>query len=171
MIVKWPGVTHPSAVTAEPVIIEDFFPTILEMAGIKSFRAVQPIDGESFCRVLKTRNTDYKSVSASSRAFIWHFPNWWGPTGPGIGASSTIRLGDYKLIYYHADQNFELFNIAADIGEVHNLIGEKPDIALKLAGILGDKLRSENAQMPEIRESGLMVPWPDEAAKKQFTKR
>ena len=39
-------------------------------------------------------------------------PNIWGPTGPGIGAFSTIRQGDWKLIYYHADRRFELFNLA-----------------------------------------------------------
>ncbi len=171
MIVKWPGVTHPETVTAVPVIIEDFFPTILEMAGIKRFKAIQPIDGESFCRILKTRNTVYQSTTASTRALIWHFPNWWGPTGPGIGSTSTIRLGDFKLIYYHADQTFELFNINEDIGERHNLINEKPEIASKLALELTIKLRSENAQMPEIRASGLKVPWPDEAINKLRAKR
>lgn len=38
MIVYWPGVTKAESVCTTPVIIEDFFPTILEIAGAKKFR-------------------------------------------------------------------------------------------------------------------------------------
>ncbi|MCX6224243.1 MAG: sulfatase [Bacteroidia bacterium] len=175
MLVKWPGVTHAETITDQPVIIEDFFPTVLEMAGIKEFRAVQTIDGESFCRILTSKEERLygRALAPSrpasglpkSRPLIWHFPNWWGPTGPGIGASSTIRWGDYKLIYYHADQSFELFNITLDIGESRNLFADKADFALRLAQKLGEELRSKNAQMPVIRATGKPVPWPDEAIK------
>lgn len=36
MIVYWPGVTKAESVCTTPVIIEDFFPTILEIAGAKN---------------------------------------------------------------------------------------------------------------------------------------
>lgn len=65
-------------------------------------------------------------MDASARAFLWHFPNNWGPKGPGIGAFSAIRQGDWKLIYYHAGQSYELFNLAADLGETKNLAAEQP---------------------------------------------
>lgn len=176
MLVKWPGVTNPATKTGQPVIIEDFFPTILEMAGIRQFNVVQTIDGRSFCKILKSsgkhstgRNND-SSTSDAERAFIWHFPNWWGPAGPGIGASSTIRRGDYKLIYYHAGQSFELFNISDDIGERKNIFSENQDIAMKLAQKLGEELQSKNAQMPLIRETGKPVPWPEESMKKLLFK-
>lgn len=165
LLVKWPGVTEAESITDEPVIIEDFFPTILEMAGINKFKARQVIDGESFCSILKNRRGVGKDVNPNNmdgRAFVWHFPNWWGPTGPGIGATSSIRLGNYKLIYYHVDQSFELFDINMDIGETQNLFKEKPDIARLLAKKLGNQLRLEKAQMPVIRATGQPVPWPDE---------
>jgi arylsulfatase A-like enzyme len=165
MLVRWPGVTSDATATSQPVIIEDFFPTILEMAGIKKFKAVQPIDGVSFCRVLKSKGDNRKEQKPRLRPLLWHFPNWWGPTGPGIGATSTIRIDDFKLIYYHADQSFELFNIADDIGESHNLFSEKPEVARQLALVLAKELRSKNAQMPVIRATGLPVPYPDEAIK------
>lgn len=172
MLVKWPGVTNPETVTDQPVIIEDFFPSVLEMAGIKHYQTVQSVDGRSFCPILKAKDKQlHESESvysrlSRSRAFIWHFPNWWGPSGPGIGSTSTIRMGDYKLIYYHADQSFELFNIRTDIGESRNLFNEEPDIASLLARKLSGELRSENAQMPVIRANSKPVPWPDEALKK-----
>ena len=34
MIVKWPGVTKPGSTSSAPVISTDFYPTILEMAGL-----------------------------------------------------------------------------------------------------------------------------------------
>ena len=157
MIVGWPGVVKPGTSTDDFVMIEDFFPTILQMAKINNYETVQHIDGKSFVPLLKDKKP------TGNRALFWHFPNNWGPTGPGIGASSTIRKGDWKLIYFHADQHFELYNIKDDIGEHHNLAGEKQEILSSMAHELGSYLRSVNAQMPTYKASGKQVPWPDEA--------
>lgn len=45
MIVTWPGVVAPGSKCNDYLLIEDFYPTILEMAGIKKYKTVQPIDG------------------------------------------------------------------------------------------------------------------------------
>ncbi len=156
MIVKWPGVTKPGSQTDQYLIIEDFFPTILEMVNISDYQTVQHIDGLSFTNILNG------NPAQNMRKLFWHFPNNWGPTGPGIGASSTIRKGDWKLIYYHADQQFELFNIADDIGESTNLASSKPEIKEALAKELGEYLRNVEAQMPTLKETNQPVPWPDE---------
>lgn len=160
MIISWPGVVKKGSATDEYLIIEDFYPTILEMAKINDYDAVQEIDGLSFKPILKGENS-----SSAKRSLFWHFPNNWGPTGPGIGATSTIRKGDWKLIYYHEDQRFELFNISNDIGESTNLAGEENEIMRELAKELGEYLRSVEAQMPTYKESGEQVPWPDAVRK------
>ncbi len=157
MIVSWPGVVPDGSTTEEYLIIEDFFPTILEMAEVQEYNTIQKIDGLSFTSILKGEKTH-----SDERALIWHFPNSWGPTGPGIGASSTIRKGDWKLIYYHADQSFELFNIPNDIGESTNLADKEIEIKNELAKELGDYLRSVDAQMPIEKSTGNHVHWPDE---------
>lgn len=157
MIVSWPGVTGKGTSTNDYLIIEDFYPTILEMARIDHYETVQQIDGLSFTSILKGN-----SSSTNDRPLFWHFPNNWGPTGPGIGATSTIRKGDWKLIYYHVDQKFELFNIPNDIGESENLARKEPEVKKRLAKELGDYLRSVDAQMPSYKKSGKQVPWPDE---------
>jgi arylsulfatase A-like enzyme len=97
----------------------------------------------------------------AQRSLYWHFPNHWGPKGPGIGPSSTIRQGDWKLIYYHADSSYELFNLAADLGEQRNLAASEPEIRERLAGQLARFLASVDAQMPTVRASGEMVALPD----------
>jgi len=159
MIVRWPGVTTPGAVCDRYLIVEDFYPTVIEMAGIRRYKHVQELDGISFVPML--RNPAGKPGSEQERPLFWHFPNWWGPTGPGIGSTSTVRRGDWKLIYYHQDRHMELFNIREDIGEEHNLAQDNPLITKELAKNLGNYLRSVNAQMPAYKDSGKTVPWPD----------
>jgi arylsulfatase A-like enzyme len=155
MIVKWPGVVKPGTVCETPVIIEDFFPTLLEMAGAREFRTVQPVDGTSFMPLLRGRGTFPKE-----RALFWHYPNNWGPTGPGIGPSSTVRKGDWKLIYYHADRKFELFNLAEDIGESSNLADKNQAKVAEMAELLTRYLKSVDAQMPVDKKTGRPVEWP-----------
>ena len=155
MLVKWPGTIQPNSVTGEYVIIEDFYPTILEMAGITNPKIVQTIDGVSFTSLLKSEDFD-----SSERPLFWHYPNEWGPSGPGIGASSAVRLGDWKFIYYHLDQRMELFNLKSDIGEAYNLVVDNPNKAKKMAKILSDYLTHVEAQMPTDKETGKIVPMP-----------
>ena len=52
MIVSWPGVAQPNTRCDKYLLIEDFYPTILEMAGVKDYETVQPIDGISFVPLL-----------------------------------------------------------------------------------------------------------------------
>ncbi|WP_163378395.1 sulfatase [Cyclobacterium sp. SYSU L10401] len=157
MIVKWPETVKPGSKSDKMLIIEDFFPTILEIAGVKEYETVQTIDGKSFVSLLLNPEKETKA-----RDLVWHFPNNWGPTGPGIGATSTIRSGDWKLIYYYHNQHFELFNIPEDIGEQNNLAERNPGKVNELTLKLGEYLRNVAAQRPSFIETGQPVPWPDE---------
>jgi len=157
MIAYWPGITKPGSVCKQPVIIEDFFPTILELAGISDIEQIGGvIDGRSFVPLLLGQQDEVRE----NRPLVWHFPNNWGPKGPGIGPSSTIRLGDWKLIYYHEHQTFELFNLTEDLAEQHNLADDQPDIRDHLAIELGRYLTSIEAQMPINNATGQAVPYP-----------
>ena len=155
MIVKWPEKVKPNSVSDQYLIIEDFYPTILEMAGINKVETVQEIDGLSFLPLLKE-----EKMKNIERPLFWHYPNEWGPSGPGIGASSVIRKGDWKLIYYHLDESMELFNLKEDIGEQNDLLASNPEKVRELATVLSDYLQEVNAQMPVHRETGLRVSLP-----------
>jgi len=156
MIVKWPGVTPPGSVCRQPVIIENFYPTVLELAGVSDVERLTPkIDGVSFTDLLRQPRRP-----RADRALYWHFPNHWEPKGPGIGPHSAIRQGDWKLIYYHADRRCELFNLADDLGETCNLARERPEIVRRLAGRLRDYLVEVKAQMPVEKRTGKPVPLP-----------
>jgi arylsulfatase A-like enzyme len=155
MMVKWPGVVPPGSENANYLIIEDFFPSILEIAGIDQYFTAQSVDGISFVPLLKDNH-----LRTLDRPLYWHFPNEWGPTGPGIGAFSAIRKGNWKLIYYHKDQRFELFNISNDIGETTNLAESQQKMRNDLAALLTNYLLSVNAQMPKNKQTGELIPLP-----------
>lgn len=157
MLVKWPGVTTPNSANPNYLIIEDFYPTILEMAGIDDYAPVQTIDGISF--VDQLQNSTPKD---QERALFWHYPNSWGPTGPGIGTFSAIRKGDWKLIYYHDSESFELFNIREDIGESNNQATSQAEQVKVLSNELTSHLQSVDAQMPSHKATRKQVAWPSD---------
>ena len=160
MIVHWPGVTPAGSVCPQPVIIEDFFPTILEMAGVPAPRQIGGIiDGRSFTNLLRGE----QDADRRKRPLFWHFPNNWGPKGPGIGASSAIRRGDWKLIhYYEPGRPTELFNLARDLGEQHNLAELEPKVRRSLAKELAAYLKEVKAQFPKDRATGKVLAFEGE---------
>lgn len=157
MIVSWPGKVKPRSQCDKYLLIEDFFPTILEIAGVSKYKTVQQIDGVSFVPLLNGTGDPSKN-----RSLYWNFPNLWGNTGPGIGATCTVRNGNWKLIYYYENGKNELFNIREDIGETTDLSGSNPKIVKQLSKDLGSYLRNVNAQRPSFKTTGKSVPWPDE---------
>lgn len=157
MIVYWPNVTRPQSVCDDYLIIEDFYPSILEMAGIHKYKTLQQIDGKSFIPFLTG-----KGNPAKGRKLFWNFPNGWGSGHPGYGATCTVRDGDWKLIYYYATGKKELFNITNDISEKNNLAGKYPQKVKKMSKDLGTYLRKVNAQRPSFKKTGKETPWPDQ---------
>ena len=158
MMVKWSSIAKPASVCNRPVIIEDFFPSILEMAGIKSYKTIQPIDGLSFVPLLKHSN-----APTADRVLIWHFPNKWIPgDGPGINYSSAIRRGDWKLVYNMRSGNKELYNLQQDPQELIDLAKQNPALVKELSSLLSQQLRKWQSPMPLVKQTGLPVPMPDE---------
>jgi arylsulfatase A-like enzyme len=158
MIVKWPGVVKPSTVNKQPVIIEDFFPSILEMAGIKNYKTIQQVDGKSFVANLKNAN-----LKITDRAFVWHYPNKWvDKDGPAINYCSALRYGDWKLIYSMRNKTLELYNLKTDLREQENMAIKYPAKVKELATLLTRELKKGNAPMPTYKANGKRVAWPDE---------
>lgn len=157
MIVKWTGKVKAGSRCDAYTIIEDHFPSLLEMAQVKNYKTKQPIDGKSFVPMLLEGRSSYKN-----RSLIWHFPNLWGNNGPGIGTASAIRNGDWKLVYYYETGKRELFNIASDIGETRDLASSNQQLVKILSKELSNYLRKVKAQRPTFKVTGKVCPWPDE---------
>lgn len=156
-IVKWPTITAANTVSNNNISIEDIFPTIVSMTGIQKHYEIQKIDGKSLVPLLKQKTIKNNSF------YYWHYPHVWGPDGPALKLYSAIRQGDWKLIYFHEDLHFELYNTNADIGEQNNVIQVYPKIAKKLANQLGSYLRKANTKMPINKKTNKAILFPDEA--------
>ena len=157
MIIKWPGVVQPNSTANQYVMIEDFFPTILQMAGLKNYKLVQSVDGKSLIPILKNAN-----YSDTSRSLIWHYPNKWiDKDGPGINYYSAIRKGNWKMIYSMRTGKKELYNLAIDMGESNDLSENYTDKLLELSTLLSNQLRKWKAPMPRFKNTGQLVPFSD----------
>ncbi len=138
MIVRWPGVTTPGEVCDEPVMTIDFFPTLLDVAGIKRDET-SAIDGRSIVPLLK--DTDHPIV----RNLYWHYPHY---HAGGDGPYSAVRSGDHRLIEFHEDNSVQLYDLTSDPGEQHDLAAAMPDRAAELRSDLHRWRQSVQAQMP-----------------------
>ncbi|MDT8300889.1 MAG: sulfatase [Sedimentisphaerales bacterium] len=138
MFIKWPGVVKPASVCDEVVTSTDFYPTMLEMAGL-GLMPEQHIDGVSLMPLLKNKGR------LKRKAIYWHYPHY---HGSGNRPSGAVRAGDYKLIQWYEDNSVELYNLKNDIGEKHDLAKEMPEKAAELKGMLGRWLKQMNAKMP-----------------------
>lgn len=142
--------------TDTPVIIEDLFPTILEIAGAGiPGNLPQTLDGQSIIPAI------YGEIQTGDRTFIWNFPNIWGNEGPGINLNCAIRKGPWKLIYDYPSGRKELYHIPSDISELNEVSFENHYVTRSLSEELGKLLRQRGAQRP-CSSDGMPFPWPDE---------
>jgi len=137
LIVRWPGVVKPGSTCSVPVTSPDFYPTLLEMAGLDP---EQPCDGVSLLPLLQDTG------SLDREAIFWHYPHYGNQGGtPG----SSVRAEDYVLMEFFEDEHMELYNLREDIGENHDLAEMEPQLAEKLKGMLTDWRQSVEAKIPE----------------------
>ncbi|MCP4093481.1 MAG: sulfatase [Planctomycetes bacterium] len=139
MMVRWPGVARAGGECAEPVTSTDFYPTILEMAGLPQ-RPKQHMDGQSFLPLLKGAKAKRRDP------IFWHYPHY-GNQGGQPGAA--VRVGDYKLIEFFHGNKVELYNLVDDIGEQNNLAEEEPERAARMLKTLHEWLEQTDAKMPQ----------------------
>jgi len=115
LIIRWPGVTRPGSICDTPIISTDYYPTLLQMAGLP-LRPQQHLDGVSLARL-------FNGEKLPERSLFWHYPHYGNQGGSPVGA---VRRGDYKLIEWFEDMRVELYNLKKDGGEQHDLAAQEP---------------------------------------------
>lgn len=127
MVIYWPGavasgaaapnVAKAGSVSDLPVMSTDFYPTILEMAGLPALPK-QHVDGVSLVPILKGKEMKRGPL-------YWHYPHYGNQGGL---PSAVVRDGDWKLIeWFEPGREPELFNLKNDLGEQQNLAKKYPD--------------------------------------------
>ena len=132
-----PGITKPGSVTDIPASGIDWYPTLLELTGV-AVPSKQTVDGISLVPVLK-------GGSIQDRPLYWHYPHYGNQGGE---PSSIIMEDQWKLIYYHEDEHYELYNITKDIGEQKDLLKVRPARAKAMKAKLKQWLTSTHAKFP-----------------------
>ncbi len=141
LIIRWPGVTKPASVCHQPVSSIDFFPTIIQIAGIEADqRRSSSIDGVNIAPLIENPKKE-----TDREALFWHYPHYYSTTTP----VSAVRSGKWKLLEFFEDGRLELYNIEKDIGEKNNLAKTNPDITDKLKKRLHRWRQDVKAKIPK----------------------
>ena len=147
LIVKWPGVTRPGSLCEVPVTSPDFYPTLLEMAGLDPLPE-QHADGLSLAPLLRGTG------GLQREGIFWHYPHY-GNQGGTPGCS--MRSGDWKLIEFFEDGHLELYNLKEDIGETRNLAERDPVRTRSMHAALVRWRAAIEAHLPEANPQ--FTPW------------
>lgn len=139
LIVAWPGRIAPAGTTDAVVTSPDFFPTLLDLAGLPA-RPELHVDGASFASVLRN-----PAATAPERAVFWHYPHYSNQRGKPHGA---VRQGRWKLVEWFEDDRAELFDLSADVSESSDVSRENPAVVAKLRQELRDWRKDVGARMP-----------------------
>ena len=137
-IIRAPGKGQ-GVVCNTPMVSTDFYPTILELAGLSP----QPnlhVDGRSLVPLL-----DAKSKEQTERALYWHYPHY---HGSGWTPGGAIRKGDWKLIEFWEYDDVELYDLSQDIGEQNDLSKHYPEKVKELQLALQNWRTNTGAVMP-----------------------
>ena len=157
MIIKWPGVVKKGSLCSEPVTSTDFYPTMLEMAGLP-LKPKQHTDGVSLVPLLTGKG------KLKRKAIYWHYPHY---HGSGNRPSGAVRAGDYKLIEWYEDKSIELYNLRNDISEKHNLAKKMPDKMEELRRMLHSWRRQMKAKMPAPGSRKDFAVWQERRRKQE----
>ncbi|MGD9857886.1 MAG: arylsulfatase [Planctomycetaceae bacterium] len=123
-IVRWPG--HVAAGSTSDIVsgFEDWLPTVLDLI---SDRPATPgdVDGISLAPTLLGQQQP-------ERPFLYR-------EFPAYGGQQSIRVGGWKAMRQNLSQgrlDVELYNLAVDVGEQHNVAAEHPEIVARLSRLM-----------------------------------
>lgn len=152
--IRWPEKIKAGSSCDTPVSNLDFYPTFCDVAGTPAPKG-KILDGLSLIPL-------FEGKALAERSLFWHFPIYLQGYGKAdsLGMKeaqdtlfrtrpgSAIRHGDWKLIEYFENGDFELYNLKQDIGEKTNLAKEHPEKLQELHTKLKNWRQELNAPVP-----------------------
>ncbi|MCF6268460.1 MAG: arylsulfatase [Melioribacteraceae bacterium] len=119
MIAWQPGTIKPNTTSSHISAFWDFLPTACDIAGLET---PKNIDGISFLPELLGK------PQPEHEYLYWEFY--------GRGFKRAFRIGDYKYVQVGANSQFEMYNLANDIGETKDISAEHPEKIAELKKLL-----------------------------------
>jgi len=137
-IIRMPGRVAAASECDSPIISQDLYPTLLELAGVPVPKD-QAVDAVSLVPLLDRKG------GLPERSFFWHYPHYSNQGGYPGGA---IRTGNYKLVEFFEDSRVELYDLSTDPSEANNLAAAQHERAEEMRKRLAEWRKSVAAQMP-----------------------
>ena len=122
-VIEWPAVIDEARVTDYPAATMDIFPTLAEIVGLPDDALLEPVDGLSLAPLLK---------GEMSRKALADRPK---PLGFRHTGRAAWIDNDYKLVTTRLEKKnrrYELYNLAEDPKEQHDLFAKKPTVAERM---------------------------------------
>jgi arylsulfatase A len=119
-IARWPGKIAAGTETNHVAAHWDVLPTLCDIVKVDK---PQKLDGISFADTLLG-----KGEQPEHEYLYWEFP--------AFGFQQAVRSGDWKIVRHGvdtADTSYELYDLATDISEQHDVAAQHPDIVQRLA--------------------------------------
>jgi len=118
-LLEWPARIKGGRVTYIPCCTSDYFPTVLDVLGVKMKGQPKPIDGVSLMPLIEGKMKKR-------------------PRPIGFESAGQVSLTDnrYKIYSNNKGKTFMLFDLIEDPGEKKDLAGEKPEIVRSMKATL-----------------------------------
>ncbi len=136
MIARYPGKIPANSVNHTPCYFADWFPTLCEVADLE---LPSGLDGQSMWSWMQG-----KPANEPRKPLLWVFPEYSGQVA--------VRMGDWKVVRQElkkpkSSMDWEVYNLASDPGELHNVVAEHPDLVQQAIQVLKREV-AENEVFP-----------------------
>lgn len=134
-VARWPGKIQKGTKNEHTSAFWDYLPTLCELTGIES---TVKTDGISFLPSL----LGHEDEQLKHEYLYWEFNESQGPI-------QAIIKENWKLLYFHVKNEFELYNLAEDNSEQFNLALEYPKLMEQMKTIIHSS-RTEHTDFPLV---------------------
>jgi arylsulfatase A-like enzyme len=114
MLVRYPKLVKPGTTNDRMVLNIDIAPTLLDLAGVP---VPKTMHGRSIAPLLRGRKPDWRKD--------WLYEYFEFPGAHSVKKNRGVRTERHKLIHYYEEpQEWELYDLKQDPGELRNLYGD-----------------------------------------------
>ncbi|MBP7935955.1 MAG: arylsulfatase [Phycisphaerae bacterium] len=132
LVVRWPGQVQPGQVSKHVWAAWDFLPTMADLAGVKEPAGLDGISMMPTIRGQPQRGHDF---------LYWEFHEG--------GFFQAVRMGGWKAVRKGLTGRMELYDLAADVGEQHNVAAAHADIVARIEEYLKTARRESTEWKPK----------------------
>ncbi|MFV1968672.1 MAG: sulfatase-like hydrolase/transferase, partial [Pirellulaceae bacterium] len=138
LVVRWPERIQAGSTSEQISAFWDLLPTFCDLTGAA---VPEAIDGLSLVPTWLAQGEQ-----AQHEFLFWEFPAY--------GGQQAVRLGDWKATrqnIFKGNRKLELYNLADDLGEQHDVAADHPEIVQRIESIL-ERERTDSALFPIFRQ-------------------